>query len=87
MSIRQADVERFRQAVAAALHEHWVLYLIEGIIKNSGLLQHSIPRGHDIYRQKSRHKGMVLHLRLLPELLPNSVARHGTLKDNIGSRR
>ena len=32
MSISQADVDQLRRAVLASLHEHWVFYLIEGII-------------------------------------------------------
>ena len=32
MSISQADVDRLRRVVLASLHEHWVFYLIEGII-------------------------------------------------------
>jgi uncharacterized membrane protein HdeD (DUF308 family) len=32
MSLSQADVERLRRAVLASLHEHWVFYLIEGIV-------------------------------------------------------
>ncbi len=32
MSITQADVDQLRRAVLASLHEHWVFYLVEGII-------------------------------------------------------
>jgi uncharacterized membrane protein HdeD (DUF308 family) len=32
MSISQADIDQLRRAVLASLHEHWVFYLIEGII-------------------------------------------------------
>jgi uncharacterized membrane protein HdeD (DUF308 family) len=32
MSISQADIGQLRRAVLASLHEHWVFYLIEGII-------------------------------------------------------
>ena len=32
MSISQADVNQLRRAVLGSLHEHWVFYLIEGII-------------------------------------------------------
>jgi len=32
MSIAQADIDQLRRAVLASLHEHWVFYLIEGII-------------------------------------------------------
>ena len=28
----QPDIEQVRQAIATSLHEHWVLYLVEGII-------------------------------------------------------
>jgi uncharacterized membrane protein HdeD (DUF308 family) len=32
MSMNQPDIERIQRAVAASLHEHWVLYLVEGIV-------------------------------------------------------
>ena len=32
MSISQADIDQLRRAVLTSLHEHWVFYLIEGII-------------------------------------------------------
>ncbi len=32
MSMSQADLDRFRRDILASLHEHWVFYLIEGII-------------------------------------------------------
>ena len=32
MSISQTDVNRLRRAVLESLHEHWVFYLIEGIV-------------------------------------------------------
>jgi uncharacterized membrane protein HdeD (DUF308 family) len=32
MSIPQADVDRLRSAIATSLHDHWVFYLVEGII-------------------------------------------------------
>jgi uncharacterized membrane protein HdeD (DUF308 family) len=32
MSMNQPDLERFRQRVAATLHEHWKMFLAEGII-------------------------------------------------------
>jgi uncharacterized membrane protein HdeD (DUF308 family) len=32
MSISPAEVDRLRRAVLASLHEHWVFYLIEGIV-------------------------------------------------------
>ena len=32
MSMNQPDIEQLQRAVATSLHEHWVLFLIEGII-------------------------------------------------------
>ena len=32
MSLNQPDVEKIQRAVATALHEHWKLYLVEGIV-------------------------------------------------------
>ena len=32
MSTNQADVARLQRAVANALHEHWILYLVEGVV-------------------------------------------------------
>lgn len=32
MSMDQSDINRFRQELAASLHEHWKSYLIEGIV-------------------------------------------------------
>jgi uncharacterized membrane protein HdeD (DUF308 family) len=32
MSINQPDIDRIQRAVATSLHEHWVLYLVEGIV-------------------------------------------------------
>jgi len=32
MSTNQSDIKDFQRAVAGALHEHWVLYLVEGIV-------------------------------------------------------
>jgi uncharacterized membrane protein HdeD (DUF308 family) len=32
MATNNPDIEKIQRAVAASLHEHWVLYLIEGII-------------------------------------------------------
>src|SRR5271169_5668188 len=32
MSMNKPVIEQFRRAVATSLHEHWVLFLIEGII-------------------------------------------------------
>ncbi len=32
MSTNNSDIERFQTAVAASLHAHWVLFLIEGIV-------------------------------------------------------
>jgi uncharacterized membrane protein HdeD (DUF308 family) len=32
MSTNQPDVDRIQRAVATSLHEHWVLYLVEGIV-------------------------------------------------------
>jgi uncharacterized membrane protein HdeD (DUF308 family) len=32
MSSNQPDVKGFQRAVANALHEHWVLYLVEGVV-------------------------------------------------------
>jgi uncharacterized membrane protein HdeD (DUF308 family) len=32
MSMNRPDIERFEQSVASSLREHWVLFLIEGII-------------------------------------------------------
>jgi uncharacterized membrane protein HdeD (DUF308 family) len=32
MSIHQADVDRLRQAVAQSIHDHWVFFLVEGLV-------------------------------------------------------
>jgi uncharacterized membrane protein HdeD (DUF308 family) len=32
MTMNQPNIEQFQRAVAASLHEHWVLFLVEGII-------------------------------------------------------
>jgi uncharacterized membrane protein HdeD (DUF308 family) len=32
MSINQSDISRLQRVVGTALHEHWVFYLIEGIV-------------------------------------------------------
>ena len=32
MSTNQPDVAKFQRAVANALHEHWVLFLVEGVV-------------------------------------------------------
>jgi uncharacterized membrane protein HdeD (DUF308 family) len=32
MSINQPDIEKMQRAVATSLHEHWVLFLVEGIV-------------------------------------------------------
>jgi uncharacterized membrane protein HdeD (DUF308 family) len=32
MSMNQPDIERIQRAVATSLHEHWMLYLVEGIV-------------------------------------------------------
>src|ERR1700730_16992050 len=32
MSTNQADIQGFQRAVARSLHEHWKLFLIEGIV-------------------------------------------------------
>ncbi|AXK81263.1 HdeD family acid-resistance protein [Pseudolabrys taiwanensis] len=32
MSSTQADFEKFKRDAAAALHEHWVLFLVEGVV-------------------------------------------------------
>jgi uncharacterized membrane protein HdeD (DUF308 family) len=32
MSMNQPDIQRFQREVASSLHEHWVLYLVEGIV-------------------------------------------------------
>lgn len=32
MSMNQPDIQQFQRAVATALHDHWVLYLVEGIV-------------------------------------------------------
>jgi len=32
MSTNQSDIDRLQRAAAATLHEHWVLFLIEGIV-------------------------------------------------------
>jgi uncharacterized membrane protein HdeD (DUF308 family) len=32
MSMNEPDIERIQRAVAKTLHEHWVLFLVEGII-------------------------------------------------------
>jgi len=32
MSMNQPDIERLGRQVAASLHEHWVLFLVEGIV-------------------------------------------------------
>ncbi len=44
MSSEQGDIARFQRAAAAALHEHWVFFLIEGIILLlSGLVAIVLP--------------------------------------------
>jgi uncharacterized membrane protein HdeD (DUF308 family) len=32
MSMNQPDADRLRSAVASSLHEHWVLFLVEGVV-------------------------------------------------------
>jgi uncharacterized membrane protein HdeD (DUF308 family) len=32
MSINQPEIDKIQRAVATAVHEHWVLYLVEGIL-------------------------------------------------------
>ena len=32
MSTNQPDIKGFQRAVAAALHQHWKLYLVEGVV-------------------------------------------------------
>jgi len=32
MSMNQSDIERLQRKVASSLHEHWVLFLVEGIV-------------------------------------------------------
>ena len=32
MSMNQPNIEQFQRAVASSLHEHWVLFLVEGIV-------------------------------------------------------
>ena len=32
MSMNQPDIQRFQHEVAKSLHDHWVLYLVEGIV-------------------------------------------------------
>ncbi len=32
MSANQPDIAKFQSAVASALHEHWVLFLVEGVV-------------------------------------------------------
>ena len=32
MSTNQPDIAKMQRAVSRALHEHWVLYLVEGIV-------------------------------------------------------
>jgi uncharacterized membrane protein HdeD (DUF308 family) len=32
MTMNQTNIEQFRRAVATSLHEHWVVFLVEGII-------------------------------------------------------
>src|ERR1700730_12107211 len=32
MSMNKPDIEQIQRAVATSLHEHWVLFLVEGII-------------------------------------------------------
>src|SRR5271156_6332129 len=32
MAMNQSDIDRLQRAVATSLHEHWLLFLIEGII-------------------------------------------------------
>ena len=32
MTMNQPNIERIQRAVAASLHEHWVLFLVEGIV-------------------------------------------------------
>src|SRR5580700_4637661 len=32
MTMNQPNIEQFQRAVATSLHEHWVMFLIEGIV-------------------------------------------------------
>ncbi|HUL90306.1 MAG TPA: HdeD family acid-resistance protein [Pseudolabrys sp.] len=32
MSAQQSDIQRIQRAATAALHEHWVLFLVEGVV-------------------------------------------------------
>ena len=32
MSMNKSDIEKIQRGVATSLHEHWVLFLVEGII-------------------------------------------------------
>src|ERR1039458_8515078 len=32
MSTNQPDIAKFQRAVGKALHEHWVLFLVEGVV-------------------------------------------------------
>jgi len=32
MSTNQPDIAKFQRAMASALHEHWVLFLVEGVV-------------------------------------------------------
>ena len=32
MSMNKPDIERIQRAVATSLHEHWVFFLVEGIM-------------------------------------------------------
>ena len=37
MSTSQPNIQDFRRSVAEALHRHWILYLIEGIVLHRAL--------------------------------------------------
>ena len=44
MTMRSPDADRIQAAVAAGLHEHWVLFLVEGIVLVIlGLLAIALP--------------------------------------------
>jgi uncharacterized membrane protein HdeD (DUF308 family) len=44
MTMKQPDLEQFQHAVATSLHEHWVLFLVEGIVLVAlGLIAIMVP--------------------------------------------
>jgi len=52
MSMNQPDIEQIQRAVATSLHEHWVLFLVEGIILISSVWPPSLFRRSPRSRSK-----------------------------------